>query len=132
MVTSRAFRSYGRPLEMVTSFKYPEIMILAADDDWLAVIRNLTKVRVVWRRIKRILSREGARQQVSVFFFKAVVQLVSVFGVETWLVNPHMGWVIEGFPGQGGAANDDAAPVAASRKKVGLQIVGGGENGDGV
>ena len=36
----------------------------------------------------RILSREGVDPQVSVFFFKAVVQVVLLFGVETWVVAP--------------------------------------------
>ena len=81
-VTSRAFSAYGRPLEMVTSFRYPGRVISAADDDWLAVVQNLAKARAVWRRMTRILSREGARPWVSGFFFKAVVQSVLLFGVE--------------------------------------------------
>ena len=45
--TSRAFSAYGRTFEMVPSFKYPGRVLSAADDDWPAVIRNLTKVRAV-------------------------------------------------------------------------------------
>ena len=33
----------------------------------------------------------------SVFFFKAVVQSVFIFGAETWVVNPRIGWVLGGF-----------------------------------
>ena len=58
-VASRAFSAYGRPLEMVSSFKYLGRVLLAADDDWLAVIRNITKSRAIWQRMLRILSREG-------------------------------------------------------------------------
>ena len=45
----------------------------------------------------RILSREGARPWVSRFFFKVFVQSVLLFGVETWVVTPHMGRVLWGF-----------------------------------
>ena len=45
----------------------------------------------------RIYSREGSEPRVSGFFFKAVVQSVLLFGVETWLVTPHMGWVLGGL-----------------------------------
>ena len=38
----------------------------------------------------RILCREGVDPQVSVFFFKAVVQAVLLFGVETWVVAPSL------------------------------------------
>ena len=48
--TSRAFSSYGHTLDMVTSFKYMGRVLLAADDDYPAVIRNLVKARAVWRR----------------------------------------------------------------------------------
>ena len=70
------------------------------DYDWPEVIRNLTKVRAVWRSMLRILSREGVRTRVPGFFFKAVVQLVLLFGAETWVVTTHMGRVLEGFQDQ--------------------------------
>ena len=80
MATSRAFRAYGRTLKMVSYFKYLGKVLSEADDYWMAVIRNLTKARVVWRRMTKILRREGARPQVSGFFFKSVVQSVLLFG----------------------------------------------------
>ena len=66
-------------------------MISAADDDWTEVIRNLSRVRAVWKRITIILSREGEEPRVSGFFFKAVVQAVLLFGSKTWAVTPRMG-----------------------------------------
>ena len=59
----------GAPLEMVTSFQYLVQVILAADDNWPVVIRNLYRSRDVWKRVMRILSREGAAPRVSGFFF---------------------------------------------------------------
>ena len=48
--------------------------------------------RTVWSRMERILSRGGggARQRMSVFFFKAVVHSVLLFGADTCVVTPCM------------------------------------------
>ena len=45
----------------------------------------------------RILRREGAELRVSGFFFKSIFQSVLMFGAETWVITPHMGWVLGGF-----------------------------------
>ena len=42
-VISQAFGTYGLPLDIVTSFRYLVRVILAADDYWTAVIRNIAK-----------------------------------------------------------------------------------------
>ena len=76
---------------MFLYFKYLGIVRLVADDDWLVVIRKLTKSRAVWRIMARILIREGARPQVSGFFFKADVQSVLLFGTKTWVFTPPHG-----------------------------------------
>ena len=39
----------------------------------------------------RILGREGEDPRISGLFFKAVVQVVLLFGLETWLPNPPYG-----------------------------------------
>ena len=67
---------------MVTSFRYLGRVISAADENRLAVIRNLAKARAVWRRRMRILCRERVMPRVSGFFFKIVVQSVLLFGLE--------------------------------------------------
>ena len=61
------------------------------------LIRNLEKAWVVWRRLTRIISREGETPWVSVFLFKFVVHSVLLFGAETWVVTPCMGLVLGGF-----------------------------------
>ena len=85
---------------MVNSFKYLERVILAADNNWSAVVNNLARSRKVWIRMLRILSREGAAPQVSGFFFKAVVQAVLIFGAETCVVTPRMVKALGGFQTQ--------------------------------
>ena len=71
--TSRAFRPYQHTLKIVWSFKFLEIVLLAADDYCMVVIQYLTKAWAVWQRMSRILSWEGARPQVSGFFLKSFV-----------------------------------------------------------
>ena len=44
-----------------------------------------------------ILSREGSSPRVSRFFFTSVDESVLIFGAETWVVPPCMGWVLGGF-----------------------------------
>ena len=68
----RDFSAYGCPLEMVSSFKYLGQVILALDNDWPAVARNLAQAKTVWRRMSHILSREGATPKMSGLFLKAV------------------------------------------------------------
>ena len=79
-VTSRYFRAYGSPLEMVNSFRYLGWVISEADDNWTAIGKNFSRAREFWRRMTRIFSREGASPQVSDFLFKAMVQAVLLFG----------------------------------------------------
>ena len=38
-------------MEMVNYFRYLGQVIFSADDDWLVVVRNLSRSRVVWNRI---------------------------------------------------------------------------------
>ena len=42
----------------------------------------------MWKRMMRILSRDGADPLVSRFFFKSVVLAVLLLGSETWVVTP--------------------------------------------
>ena len=64
---------------MVTSLQYLGRVILAADDNWTAVVGNLSRVRTVWKRMTRIFSREGVEPRVSGFFFETMVQMVLHF-----------------------------------------------------
>ena len=69
----RVFEAYGKPLETVATFKYLGRVMTAGDDNWLAVVGNLVKVRKSWGRLSRILRWEGGDKRVSGNFFKAVV-----------------------------------------------------------
>ena len=76
----RDFQAYGRPFDAVTYFKCMGQFLTAVDDDWPAVVGNLTKVWKSWERLSRILGQEGANMRVSGMFFKVVVQAVMLLG----------------------------------------------------
>ena len=82
---------------MVTSFKYLERVLTAVDDDCPSVVRNIWKAKKRWERLEWILGREGANPRVSGLFFKAVVKAVLLFGLETWVLTPHMGRSLGSF-----------------------------------
>ena len=72
-------------------------MLTAGDDDWFAVVGNLSKVRKSWGQLLRILIGEGADPKVSGHFFKAVSQVVLLFGAETGVLTPRMERALDNF-----------------------------------
>ena len=93
----RDFKDHGRPIVMVTGFKYLGPILISLDNNWSEVVGNLQKARKFWARMKRILGRYGASPRVSGMSFKAVVQVVLLFGLETWVMTPPMGRDLGGF-----------------------------------
>jgi hypothetical protein len=90
---------YGVPLKAVQEFKYLGRLLSRKDDDWPAVHRNLSKdSKSWWAQISCILAtREGATPRVSGMFYKVVVQLVMLFGPESWVLSQPMLKALEGF-----------------------------------
>ena len=89
--TEMDFNAYGRSLTIVTSFKYLGRFLTAADDNWKAVVGNIWKERKSLALLERILGWEGAIPLVSGMLFKAVVQAVLLFGLETRVTKPCIG-----------------------------------------
>jgi hypothetical protein len=87
----RAFRRtltvQDQIIENVTSFRYLGHTITSRDTDWMAAHQNLQKAQQRWMHISRVLSREGASPRISAMFYKATIQMVLLFGLETWVVN---------------------------------------------
>ena len=81
----------------MTTFKYLVRMMTAGDDDWPEVTGNLQMSRKSWGRMSRILSRDGADPKVTGYFFKALVQVVFLFRVETWVLTPRMEQAMSSF-----------------------------------
>ena len=103
---------------MVISFKYLGRVLLVADDEWMTVIRNLVKARTVWWIMSKILSREGARPQIYVCFFKSIIQLVLLFDADSWGgYTPH-GLGPEGVPGPYDKATEREALMTEYERKM--------------
>ena len=51
----------------------------------------------MWRRMVKILGREDADKSTEGKFYVAVVQAVLWFGLETWVVIPHLDKALAGF-----------------------------------
>ena len=73
---------------------------LRFQDNWPVVVSNLAWAKKVWSRMLHILSREGTTPRMSGFFFKAMLQGVLLFGVNTWVVTPRVGISLGGFKTQ--------------------------------
>ena len=48
----------------VEVFKYLRRLLDRSDDDWPAVLRNISKERQVWGRLRKLLRREGTKPSV--------------------------------------------------------------------
>ena len=83
------------------------------------MVRNIQIAREKWDRPKRVLGREGADGQTSGHIYLAVVQLVMLYGSETWVTTLH--W--EGLgrtPPQGGPQDNRGANLARKGRHMGI------------
>jgi len=87
----------GVPLESVSTFQYLGRPLSFTDDDWPALHRNLTRARQRWGAIRQVLAREDTNPRVSAMFYKAVVQVVLLYGCESWNITSAMLRVLRGF-----------------------------------
>ena len=95
--SATALTAYGHPLAPVSSFKYLGRILLVSDNDWAVVVRNLRRARKKWARLTRVLGREGEDAQALGMFYIAVVQVVLLYGSETWVMYPRIGKTLGGF-----------------------------------
>ena len=83
-------------VEGVENFKYLWRTLDQTDDDWPAVWLSIMRARSVWGRLGTLIIWKGAETKVSVMFYRAVIQLVLLFGADTWLLLAAMEWKAEG------------------------------------
>ena len=88
--TDMEFIAYEVLLAPFTHFKYLGQVLAAEDDDWPEVVRNLWRARLQWARLTRILSREGVEAHTSGHIYLAVVKLVVIYGLESWVLTQCM------------------------------------------
>ena len=76
--------------EGVGSFKYLGRVLHQEDHNWSAVLLNIRRARQVWGRLGKLLRREGAYPILLSKFYRAVVQVVLLFGAKTWVLLTEM------------------------------------------
>ena len=89
--------AYGITHAPVTSFKYLGRVISVAEFFFPEVVSNLRKAWWKWAQLTKVLRREGEDARTLGQIFLAVVQLVLLYGSETWVTNSCIGRVLGGF-----------------------------------
>ena len=95
--TATLITAYAIPLSPVSSFKYREVVLSVSDDDWLEVVRNLSRAQQKWAQLTRVLGRVGVDAWTLGMLYAAVVQAVFLDGSETWVMTPRIGRDLGGF-----------------------------------
>ena len=81
------FSINGEEIERVSQFRYLGRILSDDDDDSHAALRQLDKARKKWNRLVSILRSEGVNPIIMGYFYKAVVQMVLIYGSESWVVS---------------------------------------------
>ena len=90
-------RAYGQPMDMVMPFNYLGRILTMMDYYWKEVIVNLQKELRNWSCLSRILGCEGADDRMSGRLYLSIVQVILLFGTDTWVVNHCIGRLLGGF-----------------------------------
>ena len=85
-------------IEGVEVFKYLGRLLYRLEDDWPAVLRNIRKVRQVWGHLGKILQRKGSYPSISEKLNCVAIQVVLLFGEDTWVLLAPMTQKLEGVP----------------------------------
>ena len=79
------YMGYGYALvEGVTIFKCLGPPLEQTDNYWPAIIRKIMCAGTVWEKLGNMLRREGEDHRAEEMFYRAVAQVVLLFGLETW------------------------------------------------
>ena len=95
----RTFTAYGESLYRVEVFKYLGRLVSYDDVDTQEIRGNFKKYQKKWARISKVLRAEHASPRVCGMFYRATVQLIFLYGSESWTVAPADLAMMEGFHG---------------------------------
>ena len=70
---------------------------MASGNDWTTGVGNLWMAQNKWAPMSRILGKEGENARTLGTIFKDVVQVVLLFGSETWVEKLRMVRMLGGF-----------------------------------
>ena len=84
-------------LDQADDFCYLGRILLSNNSDWATLYKNIKKARQQWGKLVRVLKQDGASPRAFGMFYKAVVQSVLLYGVETWTITDPMLKALQGF-----------------------------------
>ena len=71
--------------------------LMATNDNWSEVIANIKNTMKSCSRMDLILGWEGADTRILGHIYIVVVQSILLFGLEIWVVTPHIKRILGGF-----------------------------------
>ena len=77
-------------LERVNTFNYLRRILSSDESEWIAVVRNLHKVKHKWGRLYRMIVRKREDTWTYGRLYVTVVQYVLLFGSEMCMLTPHI------------------------------------------
>ena len=96
--TTQPFTAYGEDeLHNMMQFKYLERVLSHADNNTLAMRRNLNWARATWGRVSKIIARQKVPATVAGVFYQALVAAVLLCGSESRIFPPSALKVLKGF-----------------------------------
>ena len=84
-------------LEPVAAFMCLGHMVAYNNRGWMSLYQNLRNVQRRWEVVGKVVSKTGSTVQDRGVLCKSVVQLVLLYGSESWVVTGEMLKVLEGF-----------------------------------
>ena len=91
------FTVFGKEIEIVREFKYLGRIINEKNEDDTAIKKNLEKAQSIWRRLSKLLSREGANPPIMARIYRTVVESILLYGSESWEYNKKQIKMLENF-----------------------------------
>ena len=79
----------------VTTFNYLGRPLDQTYNDCPEVTRNIKQEHRVWGRLGNLLRMEGAYPRVAEILYSAVIQVVLLFGLDTWILSAAMERTVE-------------------------------------
>ena len=84
-------------LEPVAAFMCLGHMVAYNNRGWMSLYQNLRNMQRRWEIVGKVVSKTGSTVQDRGVLYKAVIQLVLLYGSESWVVMGEMLNVLEGF-----------------------------------
>jgi hypothetical protein len=91
------FTVRGDVLQWVEVYKYLGRMMAQDDNDIQAIHAQLQKACSTWAQVRQVLCSENASPFVAAQFYQAIIQVILLYGSETWVISrTALAW-LEGF-----------------------------------